>query len=63
MNARAYRLDTEAMLTDSHAADRRDRRREIDRYDRADWVRIGGEWVEADYMPHPSDVADLGDNS
>lgn len=61
MNARAYRLDTESMLTEAHTTDRRDRRREADRYDRGDWVRIGGEWVEADLVPDLGDVADLGE--
>lgn len=61
MTTRADLWDTEAQLADSHTADRRDRRREADRYDRADWVRIGGEWVEVERVPDVGDVADLGE--
>lgn len=55
MNARAYRLDAEHQTADANRADR-DERHAAARFDRRDLVRLGGRWIEADRVPHPSDV-------
>lgn len=52
MNARAYRLDTEAQLEDRE----REESRSAARFDRTTYRRVGVDYYDADRVPHESDV-------
>lgn len=61
MKRRAELLDVEAQQADHNAAMRAEAR-DADRYDRTAYVRVAGRWMPDEHVPHPSDVADLGDH-
>lgn len=51
--------DSARFLSDQERAARWD----ADRYDRTEYTRATGSLRDADDIPHPSDIADLGDYS
>jgi hypothetical protein len=50
--------DIAAQVADHHRAER-DEARDAERYDRTDYIKVGGEWYEARRVPDPADVWDL----
>jgi hypothetical protein len=50
--------DIEFQVADAHRAER-DEWRSAALFDRTEYVRVGGQWMDADRVPDLADVADL----